>query len=95
MSQLLESVYLDGRLEDVKRTVFIADGSGRVSDQLPVRTDPVSRRLRIPDGFAAQADLLTLHHKHLGGVPSYHRGFTNKLFLLQQKKKCPHQLFTQ
>lgn len=82
MNKNQRSLYLDGRLEDVQWSVLVADGSGSVSDQLPVRTDPMRRRLRIPDGLAAQADLLTFHHKHLGGVSGYHRRLTNKLFLL-------------
>ena len=79
-------LYLHGGLEDVQRAVLVADGSGRVADQLPVRTDPMCRGLGISDGFTAQADLLTLHHKHLGGVASYHRGLADKLLLLRDTK---------
>lgn len=74
-------LYLDRGLEDVERAVLVADGSGRVTDQLSVRTDPMCRRLWISDGLAAQAHLLTLHHKHLGGVTSYHRRLAHKLLL--------------
>lgn len=77
-------VYLDGGLEDVQRAVLVADGSGGVADQLSIGTDPVRGRLRISDGLAAKADLLTLHHKHLGGVASYHRWLANKLVLLME-----------
>lgn len=74
-------LYLDGGLEDVQRTVLVTDGPGRVANELSIGTDPMRRRLGVSDGLAAQADLLTLHHKHLGGVTSYHRRLANKLLL--------------
>lgn len=74
-------LYLDRGLEDVQRAVLVADGSGRVTDQLSIWTDPMCRRLGISDGLTAQAHLLTLHHKHLGGVTSYHRRLAHKLLL--------------
>lgn len=74
-------LYLDRGLEDVQRAVLVADGSGCVTDQLSVRADPMCRRLGISDGLTAQAHLLTLHHKHLGGVTSYHRRLAHKLLL--------------
>lgn len=74
--------YLDGGLEDVKGAVLIANGSGCVADQLSVGAHPVSRRLRVADRLAAKADLLTLHHKHFGGVTSDHRRLAHKLLLV-------------
>lgn len=73
--------HLDGGLEDVQRAVLVADGSGRVADQLSVGADPVGRGLGVADGLAAKADLLTLHHKHFGGVSSDHGRLAHKLLL--------------
>lgn len=49
------------------------------------------RRLRISDGLTAQADLLTLHHKHLGGVTSYHRWLADKLLLFGDRRPKGHR----
>lgn len=79
--------HLDGGLEDVQRAVLVAHGSGRVADQLPIGADPVGRGLRVANGLAAKADLLTLHHKHFGGVPGDHGGLAHKLLLLVKVRK--------
>lgn len=80
-------LYLHRSFQDVQWPVFIADGSGRVPNELPIRADPVGWRLRITNRFAAQADLLTFHHKHLGGVTCDHWRLTDKL-LLQRRVGC-------
>lgn len=88
----LNLLYLDRGLENVEWTILIADSPGCVSNKLSIWADPMCRRFRIPDGFTAQADLLTLHHKHLGCVTSYHRWLANKLLLLEDRRPKQYKL---